>query len=157
MIVKNPDRLIRHQSQKKLKQGAKDSMLKTSGSSTQVMQQSQSKVKLPPLNQTNGSRMSKGTQQNQSRVDSAATNHKATHAKGFKIAKPKLPVIFTEDAIPVDFVVHKSEREAREFEEDGFGVRRYVLPKHEFVGFLEEVQAIVSTDESKPQQKKVIA
>ena len=71
-----------------------------------------------------------------------------TYGKGFGRADP-IPTTFREDVQPIELIVQKTEREAHAFEEDGFGLRRYRLPKQEFVGFLQEVQAIASEDEAK--------
>lgn len=70
-----------------------------------------------------------------------------TYGQGFGHTA-NVPTTFREDVQPIELIVQKTELEAHAFEEDGFGLRRYRLPKQEFVGFLQEVQAIASEDEA---------
>lgn len=148
MIVKNPEVLWRHQSQKKLKKPTK----KEHGSGSSVHQSSSklaSSTHLPPLNQTNTSKLSHKSNHSKSRLGMENTGiGRDTYGQGFN-RTGNIPTTFREDVQPIELIVQKTEREAHAFEEDGFGIRRYRLPKQEFVGFLQEVQAIASEDEAK--------
>lgn len=148
VIVKNPEVLWRHQSQKKLKRSGNKHQHEESANRKSSAKMGSS-THLPPLNQTNTSKLSHKSNHSRSRL-AGETNGFARDTYGQGLGRTgHMPVIFREDVQPIELIVQKTEREAHEFEEDGFGLRRYRLPKQEFVGFLQEVQAIASEDEAK--------
>ena len=142
--MKNPETLLRQQSQKRFKKSSDDGEQSSGHKSSKISKKDSSSV-LPPLQQTNTrnmSTLSKG------RLKSGHTDAaRDTYGQGFRTTA-QLPKVFRDDVLPIEQLVQKTEREAHMFEEDGFGVRRYRLPKQEFQGFLHDVQALVADEET---------